>query len=243
MSLALVPITGSPFWLIGTILVVLLGLWAQMRVKSTFMRYDKVASRRGFTGAQVARMLLDARGLEDVKVEHVGGMLTDHYDPTTRTLRLSDATYRSHSVAAIGVAAHEAGHALQHADAYPWLGFRSAVVPIVGFGSRILPFLMIFALFSLWGGGQPGIVAYLMVGALGAIALFTLITLPVEFDASRRALETVGGAGILAGEELAAAKEVLGAAALTYVAAAVNAVFELLHWAMILFGGRRSGDE
>jgi Zn-dependent membrane protease YugP len=242
MSLAFVPIAASPVWLICGILVVLLSLWAQMRVKSTFMRFDKVGSRRGFSGAEVARMLLDARGLHDVRVEHVAGMLTDHYDPTSRTLRLSDATYRSRSVAAIGVAAHEAGHALQHADAYPWLGFRSAVVPLVGLGSRLLPFLMLITIFSLSGGG-PGLIAYVMVGALGAIALFSVITLPVEFDASRRALETVGGAGILQGEELAAAKEVLGAAALTYVAAAVNAVFDLLHWAMILFGGRRGDDE
>lgn len=242
MTLAMIYLGDSPLWLIGSVVILLLSFWAQMRVKSTFMRYNQVPSSRGLSGANVARMLLDARGLHDVKVERAGGFLTDHYDPTSRTLRLSEATHDSRSVAAIGVAAHEAGHALQHADAYPWLGFRSAVVPIMSLGSRLLPILMIITLFSMTGGGAPGIVAYVMLAALAVIALFTVITLPVEFDASNRALALVSGAGILQGEELAGARAVLGAAALTYVAAAVNAVFELLRWAMILFGGRRTEE-
>ena len=130
---------------------------------------------------------------------------------------------------------------LQTRDGYLWLGLRSAVVPAVSIGSRVLPFLMLITIFSM-GGGSPGIIAYVMVAALAAIALFTLITLPVEFDASARALKTIDGAGILVGDELDGAKQVLDAAALTYVAAAVHAVFELLKWAAILFGGRRSND-
>lgn len=234
------------FWLFGGVAILILSLWAQARVQTTFRRFAEVPSRLGRTGADVARMLLDARGLQEVRVERAGGFLTDHYDPRDRVLRLSEATYDSSSVAAIGVAAHEAGHALQHADHYPWLGFRSAVVPVVSFGSRLLPFLTMFVVFSLYAGNnrtEPGLLAYVLVAALAAVALFSIITLPVEFDASRRALKTVGGAGILVGEELEGAKKVLDAAALTYVASAIAAVFELIKWVMILFGGRRSSNE
>lgn len=234
------------FWMIGGVAILILSLWAQSRVQTTFRRFAEVPSRLGRTGAEIARMLLDARGLQEVRVERAGGFLTDHYDPRDRVLRLSEATYDSSSVAAIGVAAHEAGHALQHADRYPWLGFRSAVVPVVSIGSRMLPLLTMFVIFSLSAGpnrSEPGVLAYVLVAALAAVAVFSLITLPVEFDASKRALQTVGGAGILVGEELEGAKKVLDAAALTYVASAIAAVFELIKWASILFGGRRSSNE
>ncbi|MBX7132546.1 MAG: zinc metallopeptidase, partial [Fimbriimonadaceae bacterium] len=182
------------FWLFGGIAIMVLSLWAQARVQSTFRRFAEVPSRLGRTGADVARLLLDARGLQDVRVERAGGFLTDHYDPRDRVLRLSEATHDSSSVAAIGVAAHEAGHALQHADRYPWLGFRSAVVPVVSIGSRLLPFLTMFMIFSLSAAhnrSEPGVLAYVLVAALAAVAVFGLITLPVEFDASKRALQTV----------------------------------------------------
>ncbi len=236
-------------WLIPSLLILLLSFWAQMRVQSAIARYGAIRSRSGHTGADVARMLLEARGITDVKVERVGGFLSDHYDPTTKTLRLSEVSYDSDSIAAIGVAAHETGHAFQHADGYAWLGMRSALVPLVNLGSTLLPFLMMFTIGSLYFTGfgshhassPPGILAYLLVSALGAIALFSLVTLPVEIDASRRALVTIGAAGILEeGEELEGARHVLTAAAWTYVAAAIHAVFELLRWSSILFGRRRN---
>ena len=228
------------FWILGFILIAILTMWAQQKVQSTFHEWSQVGTRLGRTGAQVARVLLDARGLQDVKVERAEGFLSDHYDPTSRTLRLSEATHDSPSVAAVGVAAHEAGHALQHADHYAWLGFRTAVVPVVSLGSRLLPFLAMLAIFGAFTGpGGPGVLAYIFVAVLAAVALFTLITLPVEFDASKRALQTVEGAQILVGDELSGAKRVLDAAALTYVAAAASAVFQLIQWALIIFGGRR----
>jgi len=226
----------SPLWLVLVAPAILLMIWAQVRVKSTFKRFAKVPTRSGLSGADVARMLLRARGLDDVKVEKTGGYLTDHYDPRDKTLRLSEATFESRSVAAIGVAAHEAGHALQHADGYAALQFRSLVVPAVSLGSRMLPFLLLFAIFS--GAFQTGgVLAYLAVLALATIALFSLITLPVEFDASKRALQTLGNTNILVGDELTGAKTVLHAAALTYVAAALAAIMELAFWALRLFGG------
>lgn len=226
-------------WIIGFVAVTVLMMWAQGRVQSTFHRWAQVPARMGRTGADVARLLLDARGLHDVKVERTEGFLSDHYDPSSKTLRLSEATHDSPSVAALGVAAHEAGHALQHADAYAWLGFRSAVVPVVSFGNRMLPFLAMLAMFGMFTGpGGPGLLAYIFVAVLAAVALFALITLPVEFDASKRAMATLGGAGILQGEELDGARQVLGAAAWTYVAGAISALFQLVQWALVIFGGR-----
>lgn len=223
------------------LLAAVLGIWAQTRVQSTFQKFAKVTSRRGLTGAQVARLLLDARGIQDVQVERARGMLTDHYDPVQKRLRLSEATHDSNSVAAIGVAAHETGHALQHADAYVWLGMRSMIVPVVQFGSYLLPILTTFAIFSLYASQHvPYLLGVVIIGLLGAIALFSLITLPVEIDASRRALRVLDGAAILSADEMPGAKKVLDAAALTYVAAAVSAVMQLLHWIAIIFGSRRS---
>lgn len=213
----------------------LLALWAQMRVKSTFNRYAKVPSRSGMTGADVARMILRARGLTDVRVEPTRGFLTDHYDPREKVLRLSEATHGSNSVAAIGVAAHEAGHALQHADNYSPLHFRSAVVPVVSLGSRLLPFLIISALLT-GAFVHGGLLAWLSVAALGLIALFSVITLPVEFNASSRALAVLDSGGILVGQELDGARNVLNAAALTYVAAAVSAILQMGYYLLMLIG-------
>jgi Zn-dependent membrane protease YugP len=221
---------------------ILLALWAQFRVKSTFHRFAQVPTRSGLTGADVARLLLRARGLDEVRVEKTAGHLTDHYDPRDKTLRLSEATHDSRSVAAIGVAAHEAGHALQDADRYAPLEFRSKVVPMVALGSRLLPILILIAVFGGLVGQFGSFVVWGIVVALSAIVLFSLITLPVEFDASKRALATLGNTNILVGDELTGARSVLNAAALTYVAAAVSAIMELAYWAMHLFGGGSSDE-
>lgn len=218
------------------ILTIPLSAWAAWRVRSTFGKYAKVGTRSGLSGADVARMLLSARGLEEVRVEKTAGYLTDHYDPQQRVLRLSEATHDSRSVAAIGVAAHEAGHALQHADGYSPLTFRSAVVPVVALGSRMLPILVLLAIFTA-AFRTGGLIAWLVVAALALIAIFSLITLPVEYNASSRALAVLENGGILAVDELPAARSVLNAAALTYVAAAVSAVVQLAYYGVMLLGG------
>lgn len=219
----------------------LLSLWASARVKSTFAKYADVPTRSGLTGADVARLILRAKGLHDVRVERSEGHLSDHYDPSVKALRLSEATHDSRSVAAIGVAAHEAGHAFQHAEQYPALQFRSSVVPVLSLGSRALPVLMILAIFS--GAVQTGgLLAWLVVLVLAMIALFSLVTLPVEFDASKRALAVLDGGGILQADELTGAKKVLDAAALTYVAAAIAALGQLAHWAFLLLGNGGGED-
>jgi hypothetical protein len=180
------------------------------------------------SGGEVAELLLRSRGISDVRVEPTRGFLTDHYDPRHKTLRLSESVYASRSIAALGVAAHETGHALQHADAYAWLAFRSRMVPVVTIASRLgmlfLPLGTILAFTSQFG------VSLLWIAAVGlaAVVVFSLVTLPVEIDASRRALRLLGGAGILEGAELDGAAKVLRAAAWTYVASAAAAIVELL---------------
>ncbi|MBI3962364.1 MAG: zinc metallopeptidase [Deinococcus sp.] len=230
----------DPLYLVLMMPAILLALWAQVRVSAAFSQYQRMASRSGLSGAEVARHLLTARGLSDVQVERAQGFLTDHYDPRTKTLRLSQATYDSRSVAALGVAAHETGHALQHADGYAPLQFRSAIVPVISLGSRLLPWLIIIGIF----GGllqQPGPFAYVFIAILFGIAGFSLVTLPVEFNASHRALALLSSSGVLARDELDGASKVLNAAALTYVAAAVGALLQLLYWLVRLglLGGRR----
>ncbi len=238
MLAVLMPMFTS-WWLVLVLPAMLLGLWATWRVKATFQRYAQVGSRRGLSGADVARLLLRGGGLHDVKVERVSGFLSDHYDPTSKTLRLSDATHDSHSVAAIGVAAHEAGHAFQHAERYSALGFRSAIVPLVSIGSHLLMPLVLLAMFS--GGFRPGgnVFSWGAVLVLGAVSFFSLVTLPVEFDASKRALAVLGRTGILADDELVGARQVLRAAAWTYVASAIMAIAQLLYYLLPLLGGRR----
>lgn len=211
---------------------IVLGGLAQSLVKSNFMKYSRVPIRSGLTGAQVARYLLDAEGLRDVTIEPAKGVLSDHYDPRGKVLRLSEAVYNVRSIAAAGIAAHEAGHAIQDAEDYLPLEARSAIVPLVKAGSTIAP-LVFFG--GLLLGSQP----VMWAGAIlfGASSLFALITLPVEFDASRRALSDLEGLGILSGPgELEGARQVLRAAAWTYVAAAVAAVGS---WAMYLLLSRR----
>jgi len=213
---------------------VILSLAAQAKVRSTFNKYSQVRSISGMTGAEAAQILLNPAGIFDVRIEHISGSLTDHYDPRRKVLRLSDSVYGSNSIAAIGVAAHECGHAIQHQHAYAPLMFRNSLVPIANFGSAIAWPLILIGL--LFGGSQTlidlGIILF------STAVLFQLITLPVEFNASRRAIQKLGESGILYGEELNYSKKVLSAAALTYVAAAATSILQLFRL-IILFGGRR----
>lgn len=211
-------------------------LWAQWRVNSTFAKYNKVRSAGGLTGAEVARRILDGAGLSDVPVEYVRGNLTDHYDPRQRVLRLSDATYQSNSVAAVGVAAHEAGHALQHQEGYLFLGMRSVMYPMAAIGSQGGPLLFFIGL--IFGNSMPFLMD-LGIAIFSVAVLFYLITLPVEFDASGRALKVLSADGYLSGEEVRGARKVLGAAAMTYVAAAAVAIMELLRLVLIRDSRRR----
>ncbi len=228
------------FWIdkwyfILVIPAVLLGLWAQHRVNSTYRNYSGMSNLRGITGAQAARMILDDNGLYQVGIAHTAGQLTDHYDPRTHTVYLSDSVYASTSVAALGVAAHEVGHAVQHATGYAPLRLRNAIVPVTQFGSRVSPILILFGIFFGWDPlVQIGIIAFSLV------ALFQLITLPVEYNASRRALATLGN-GMLTADETDGAARVLNAAALTYVAALITSLAQLLRL-LLLYGGNRRRD-
>ena len=211
---------------------VLLSLAASYKVKSTFNRYSNVASRSGMSGAQAAETILHANGIYDVTIQRVSGSLTDHYDPRKKTLNLSESVYGSMSVAAIGVAAHECGHAIQHQKEYAPLQIRSSLVPVANFGSGASWFFIIAGLFLSW---QPLVTTGIVLFSLAV--LFQLVTLPVEFNASSRAVAALGNLGILGQEELGHTKKVLSAAALTYVASAAAAILQLLRL-IILFGGR-----
>jgi hypothetical protein len=217
----------------------LLGLWAQMRVKGAFKKYSKVASARGITGAQAARRILDANGLHHVQVEQVNGFLSDHYDPRAKVLRLSPDVYRSPSLASVGVAAHEAGHALQDQNNYAPLTWRSAMVPTVQLGSWLGPIVFFVGFMMIGALGQMGeTIAWIGLALFAATALFAVVTLPVEFDASKRAKALLVSEGILVPQELDGVNKVLNAAALTYVAAAIQAVMTLLYYAFLLMGRR-----
>jgi Zn-dependent membrane protease YugP len=220
---------------------VLLSLVTAGKVKSTFAHYSQVRSRSGLSGADVARAILQANSIHDVKVEPVHGSLTDNYDPSSKTLRLSEPVYGSDSVAALGVAAHEVGHAIQHATRYAPLQFRSAWVPIAGIGSNIGFIVMLIGM-GLAAAGGSMTMAWIGVALFATATVFTLITLPVEFDASRRALVTLEQSGVLVGEEIDGARSVLNAAAMTYVAAAAVSLMQLLYWVFHILGSQRSND-
>ncbi|NOX61119.1 MAG: zinc metallopeptidase [Chloroflexi bacterium] len=229
----------SPLWLILALPGLLLGLYAQMRVKSAFSKYSQVRNSRGLTGAQAARVILDHYGLYDVRIEETQGMLSDHYDPRSKTLRLSPDVGRSPTIAAVGVAAHESGHALQHAKNYAPLQLRSALVPAVQFGSWLGPMLFMAGFFLQAFSGFGFQVALLGLILFAVTAVFAIITLPVEFDASRRAKKELVAVGILSPAEMEGVNKVLNAAALTYVAAAIAAIGQVLYYALLLFGRRR----
>lgn len=232
----------DPLYLLLAAPGMLLGMWAQWRVRSTFSRWSQVPLSRRLTGAEIARRILQVNGIRDVAIEPVSGMLSDHYDPRSKTLRLSPDVFQGRSVAAAGVAAHEVGHAIQHAQAYPWLSLRSSLVPVLGVTSR-LAMPAIFGGFILMSLGQAGLgqLAMLLGIALFAVlVLFQLVTLPVEIDASRRALAAIDAGRLVTGEEYRGARAVLSAAAWTYVAAAVASLLQLLYFLLRsgLLGGR-----
>lgn len=213
----------------------LLATFASTGVQSAFGKYSKVKSSRSITGAEAARKILDDNGLYNIRVEHVAGSLSDHYDPTANVIRLSDSTYASDSVAAIGVAAHEAGHAVQHAVGYAPIKFRNAIVPAVNICSRLSMPLFILGLI-LGAAGLANVGIALFAGAL----VFQLVTLPVEFNASRRALKILNTSAMLDEQELRGAKKVLSAAAMTYVAAALASALQLLR--LVLLNNSRNRD-
>lgn len=217
-----------------------LSVWANKQVKGNFRRYSQVGTGSGYTGAQIAERILADHGIRDVTIEPIAGEMTDHYDPRSKTLRLSEPVYGSSSMAAVGVAAHEVGHALQHAEGYAPLKFRSSWVPVANTGGGISMFVIIAAFF-MGGMATPLGASLAWAGILlfSTTTLFTLVTLPVEFDASSRALATLSGR-YLSDQELDGARKVLNAAALTYVAAFVTSLLTLLYWAhaLGLLGGR-----
>ncbi|OUN68656.1 peptidase [Drancourtella sp. An57] len=214
----------------------LLCLAASARVRSTYAKYGRVRSRSGLTGREAAEQILRSAGIYDVRIEHVSGNLTDHFDPRNRVLRLSDATYQSASVAAVGVAAHECGHAIQHSRGYAPLKIRSAIVPVANFGSAIAWPLILLGL--LFNSRSSYLLIQIGILAFSFAVLFQLVTLPVEFNASRRAVQILGESGMLLPDELSMTKKVLRAAALTYVAGAASAILQLLR-IILLTGGRR----
>lgn len=220
------------------IIAAIISLIAQWRVNSAFSKYSRVASMSGMTGAQAARMILQSNGINDVSVQRISGKLTDHYNPSTKVLNLSESVYGSTSVAAIGVAAHECGHAIQHARGYFPLSLRTALVPVANIGSQLSwVFIIVGAILSF---NQTLITIGIIM--FSAAVLFQLVTLPVEFNASARALEQLESNGILYRDEVSQTRKVLSAAALTYVAAAATAVLQLLRL-IILFGGRGRRDD
>ena len=228
------------YWIVIGVTTVL-SLWASARVKGTFAKYSKMPTSSRMTGRDVAEAILRDNDIHDVRVEGIRGQLTDHYDPTTKTLRLSEPVYGQSTMAAFGVAAHEVGHAIQHATGYAPLKFRSKWVPVVNIGSNV-SFIALFAAMAL-GGAQTVLgkqISILAVALFGCMTVFTLVTLPVEFNASNRALATLENGGYLRREELVGARKVLNAAALTYVAAFISSLAMLIYWMVRLglLGGR-----
>ena len=232
------PYYGYGFYWDPTYFLIIIGaiicLIASARVRTTYSKYGKVASMSGMTGAQAAARILQSEGITDVRIGRVSGSLTDHYDPRSKTLNLSDSVYGSTSVAAIGVAAHECGHAIQHHKGYFPLRFRGALVPVANFGSTLAwPLIIIGIFINGYFFIQVGIIFFSLA------VLFQLVTLPVEFNASRRAMRKIDALGILGDRELRLTGKVLRAAALTYVASAAASILQLLRL-ILLFGGRRN---
>ena len=220
---------------------ILLSLWASHNVNSTFQKYSRQLSHRRLTGAEAARRVLQANGVHGVRIDRVSGNLTDHFDPKTNVIRLSDSVYDSISTAAIGVACHEAGHAVQYAVGYAPIRLRAAIIPLTNFGSRIaMPLILAGIVFSAFGTFSDSLV-YLGIACFGFSLVFQLVTLPVEFNASRRAIQTIEDAGLLTEEEQRGAKKTLKAAAMTYVAATAVALAQLLRLIAIFGRGRNNG--
>ncbi|HWJ80448.1 MAG TPA: zinc metallopeptidase [Niallia sp.] len=216
------------------ILIILIPIWAQMKVKSAYNKYSQVASYSKMTGREVARRILDSNGLFDVSIEETRGVLSDHYDPRSKVVRLSSKNYHGYSVAAAAIAAHEVGHAIQDQQGYSFLRFRSALVPVANFGSNASWIFILIGMFTQLSG-----MILLGIILMAAGVLFQFVTLPVEFNASNRAMDQVVALGIIRNEEERETKKVLNAAALTYVAAAAVAIIELLRLILIYTGMQR----
>ena len=220
---------------------IIFSMWASSSVNNTFKRYAKKFSSRRITGAQAAQRVLSHNGVSGVRIERVSGNLTDHYDPRTNVIRLSDSVYDSTSVAAIGVAAHEAGHAVQYARHYAPIHFRAAIIPITNIGSKLaMPLILLGVVLNFLGGISTGLI-YLGIAAFALSLLFQVVTLPVEFNASRRAMRAISDAELLTPEEQRGARKTLTAAAMTYVAATAVSLAQLLRL-ILIFGGRRRRD-
>ena len=217
---------------------VLLSLWASSNVNSTFKKYAKQLSSRRITGADAAQRVLSANGVRGVRIDRVSGNLTDHFDPKTNVIRLSDSVYSSTSTAAIGVACHEAGHAVQYAENYGPIKLRAAIIPITNFGSKIAMPLILLGILCTFLGSFSDTLVYMGIAAFGMSFVFQIVTLPVEFNASRRAMQAIQEANILTQEEQTGARKTLTAAALTYVAATALALAQLLRL-LAIFGNRR----
>jgi len=229
---------GYGIYLLFSLPALILGFWAQAKVQGAFKKYSKVRTYTGLNGAEVARRMLDSNGLNDVRVEPVQGFLSDHYDPRSRTLRLSPNVYQSPSIASAGIAAHEAGHAIQDAENYSMLKLRSTMVPTVQIGSWLGPIIFIAGLWLQTAAGTT--IAWVGIGLFGLTALFALITLPVELDATRRAKAWLSTSGVIYNQESAGIDKVLDAAAWTYIAGAVQAISTLLYYVFLLTGRSRN---
>ncbi|MHC1740973.1 MAG: zinc metallopeptidase [Anaerolineaceae bacterium] len=227
-------LAGYGLYILFSLPALLLGLWAQIKVKNAFNKYSKVPSITGLTGAEVARRMLDSKGLSQIRIEETGGVLSDNYDPSSKVLRLSTGVYRGNSVAAAGVAAHESGHAFQDADAYGPLKIRAFMVPSVQIGSWLGPIIFMVGLFMSSNTGTT--VSWIGLILFAVTALFALVTLPVEFDASNRAKTWLAGSGVLYNSEMEGVYKTLDAAALTYVAAAIQALSTILYYVFLLTG-------
>ncbi|MGN1317032.1 MAG: zinc metallopeptidase [Acutalibacteraceae bacterium] len=222
------------YYIILVVPVIIASLIIQSRLKSTYAKYSKITNVRNITGAQAAQMVLGYYGIHDVTIEHVSGNLSDHYDPTSKVIRLSDGVFNSPSIAAVGIACHEAGHAAQHAEAYLPIKIRNLILPVCNIGSTLsIPLLIVGLIF----GYEPLI--WIGIGFFSFVAVFQLVTLPVEFNASRRALNVIDSNGLLSFEEKNGAAKVLKMAAMTYVAALATSVAQLLRL-ILLYGGRRN---
>lgn len=225
-------------YLVLVLPAIILAMVAQGKVSSTFNKYSRVPSRIGITGAEAARRIMEQNGIYDVSIERVSGNLTDHYDPSKKVLRLSDSVYSSSSIAAVGVAAHETGHAIQHARGYAPLSLRSLMVPLANIGSRLsMPLILLGLIFSFSSRMGDSLIT-LGIVLFGLSVVFTVITLPVEFNASKRAIACLGDSRILYEDEIEGAKKVLSAAAMTYVASTAVALANFLRL-IVVFGGRR----
>ena len=238
MYRAYYPMYFDPTYLL-VIVGVLLCMLASARVRTTYAKYERVRNHSGMTGRDAAERILRGAGIFDVRIERVSGHLTDHYDPRNKVLRLSDSTYSSASVAAVGVAAHECGHAIQHAVGYAPLNIRSALVPVANFGSTIAWPLIVLGLFI--SGNSSSLLIQIGILAFSLSVLFQIVTLPVEFNASGRAIPILGESGMLYPDEISGTKRVLGAAALTYVASAASAILQLIR-IILITGGRGNGE-